>query len=236
MTPSTPPPLRDLTSRRFAAGGPPVTWWVFQPAGGAVAFGAARAGASPTGLTGAGLLLGLAGCGLLATSDSPAGFGGAGVLLLLAYVLDCADGQLARATGRTSERGAWLDVAADAAVVVALAVAVAHSGATGDNPVLSLAAATLLGAGRAASLLAGTLARREPGRERWTSTGLQRVARTAYVSLVDTPVVYAALAAAGAAGLPLAVAAAPLGAVAAGHALVVGRRTWPGAATGSRPA
>ena len=53
MTPSTPPPLRDLTSRRFAAGGPPVTWWVFQPAGGAVAFGAARAGASPTGLTGA---------------------------------------------------------------------------------------------------------------------------------------------------------------------------------------
>ena len=49
----------------------------------------------------------------------------------VAYALDCADGQLARVTGRTSAAGARLDVLCDVAAQIALvtalaAVAVAH--------------------------------------------------------------------------------------------------------------
>jgi phosphatidylglycerophosphate synthase len=47
------------------------------------------------------------------------------VLWHVAYSLDCADGQLARFTGRTSTAGARLDVLADAAVGISLAAALA---------------------------------------------------------------------------------------------------------------
>jgi len=60
----------------------------------------------------------------------------AGALLLQAsFVLDCADGQLARLKGETSQRGAWLDVTTDAIKVFAVYFGIS-SGAvksTGDT-------------------------------------------------------------------------------------------------------
>jgi phosphatidylglycerophosphate synthase len=62
---------------------------------------------------------------------------GAALLLQLKTVLDNADGQLARATGRTSALGRYLDTEADLAVNVAVFAALAYG--TG-SPVLGVAA------------------------------------------------------------------------------------------------
>jgi archaetidylinositol phosphate synthase len=62
---------------------------------------------------------------------------GAALLLQLKTVLDNADGQLARASGRTSALGRYLDTEADLVVNVALFAALAYAA---DAPVLALAA------------------------------------------------------------------------------------------------
>src|SRR6185437_15179327 len=46
------------------------------------------------------------------------------VLWQTAYIFDCADGQLARATGKTSAYGASVDIFVDAAVRISVIVAV----------------------------------------------------------------------------------------------------------------
>ena len=77
----------------------------------------------------------LAGCVVLLdlAHMAPGWWGGWAALVLwtLAYALDCADGQLARLTGKTSEYGARVDVIADyvaqALLVSSVAVVIAHS-------------------------------------------------------------------------------------------------------------
>ena len=82
-----------------------------------------RLGLSPTALTLGNLLLGLAASGVVvayAHRMSPV----IGVVALvgwqLAYALDCADGQLARTTGRASPAGKRIDVLCDVALQIAL--------------------------------------------------------------------------------------------------------------------
>src|SRR5436305_2089535 len=114
------PSFRDFVHNRWAFGGPWPTWYVCQPAGGVIAFAGSRLRLTPNVITRLALTLGLAGSAALATSH----FVLAGSLLLIAFIFDCADGQLARATGQTSPRGAWLDVMSDATLVIAVTVAV----------------------------------------------------------------------------------------------------------------
>jgi len=92
-----------------------------------------RTGAAPTALTLLNLLLGLIAsvavtllAPRLAAGTVPAVAVGLGALVLwqLAYTLDCADGQLARVTGRTSPAGARVDVLCDVALQISLVVAV----------------------------------------------------------------------------------------------------------------
>jgi phosphatidylglycerophosphate synthase len=82
-----------------------------------------RLGLAPTVLTGTNLLLGLAGSAVLVAAG-PSSAGWALLLWQLAYSFDCADGQLARVTGRASAAGARVDVLCDAAVQISLVVAV----------------------------------------------------------------------------------------------------------------
>ncbi|MBX6355225.1 MAG: CDP-alcohol phosphatidyltransferase family protein [Micromonosporaceae bacterium] len=106
---------------------------VSQRLGARLALAAYRMGLAPTALTMANLLLGLA---VSSTVVANAGAGWWVGLLALAgwqaaYALDCADGQLARVTGRASPAGARVDVLCDVAAQIALvtavsAVAVAH--------------------------------------------------------------------------------------------------------------
>ncbi|WP_020524298.1 CDP-alcohol phosphatidyltransferase family protein [Catelliglobosispora koreensis] len=106
----------------FAAnrGGGLFTETVNQRAGSYLAYAASRLGLSPTALT----------LGNLAVAFVAAAAAVTGIPLLalvlwqLAYSLDCADGQLARVTGRTSPAGARVDVLCDVAVQISLVTAV----------------------------------------------------------------------------------------------------------------
>jgi phosphatidylglycerophosphate synthase len=99
---------------------------VSQRIGAQFALAAYRMGLTPTALTLANLGLGLA-VSVVVVANAGAGWW-VGLLALVgwqvAYALDCADGQLARVTARTSPAGARVDVLCDVAAQIALVAAV----------------------------------------------------------------------------------------------------------------
>lgn len=170
----------EFMTLRYAAGGHPLTRVFSQRLGAAAAYLAQRAGLTPSGVTLLGLATFLLAAFLFASLPSGAGATLAcAVLMQLAYALDCADGQLARATGRTSAFGAWLDVACDYARCVALAFAASWflarqmapstaalcSAAFLAGATIQIHTATLLRTGAAPALPEG-----RPGRIRWLVT------------------------------------------------------------------
>ncbi|MGW0544461.1 DUF5941 domain-containing protein [Streptomyces griseoincarnatus] len=93
----------------------------------------ARRGLTPNQVTTASLLTALVAAGCAATGTR-AGFVAAGVLLLGSFVLDCADGQLARYSLQYSTLGAWLDATFDRAKEYAFYAGLAVGAArTGDD-------------------------------------------------------------------------------------------------------
>ena len=131
--------MTDHLSRPTAAdfyarnrGGCLFTTSVNQRIGSYLCVPAYRAGLTPTVLTLANLtagltaaiVVGMAGAGTSAPHRIVAAVAGF-LLWQLAYSLDCADGQLARYTGRTSSAGARLDVLCDVAVQISLVSALA---------------------------------------------------------------------------------------------------------------
>jgi phosphatidylglycerophosphate synthase len=132
MDPVTAPRLRDFLA--LNRGGGLYSEAVSQPFGSAIALTAARIGLTPTALTLINLVLGLAAsvtvvvlAPRMAAGAVPAWAVGLGALVAwqVAYALDCADGQLARATGQASASGARLDVLCDVAAHIALVTALA---------------------------------------------------------------------------------------------------------------
>lgn len=118
---------RALASvQKPGAGVPAYLRWVNRPLGGQVAALTATWGWSPNGVTALSAVLGAAGIGVLA--GFPHWWSGtlAAFLLLLGYVLDSADGQLARIQARGGPAGEWLDHVVDGvrAPLVHIAVAV----------------------------------------------------------------------------------------------------------------
>jgi phosphatidylglycerophosphate synthase len=83
----------------------------------------------PSVLTLANLVLGVAGSAVVVLADRAQPVSVVGLIGLIlwqfAYVFDCADGQLARATAKTTPSGARLDVFVDATVQTSVLVAVA---------------------------------------------------------------------------------------------------------------
>jgi phosphatidylglycerophosphate synthase len=187
------PPLADFLARRFVARSPWPSWLFFERLGGAVAYLFARIGVPPAAATLLSGVTGIAGAVLLAAAGDGAGVLAAAGALLLSYVLDCTDGQLARATHRTSALGAWLDVTADAVVIAFLAPALAFAlQADGRTATTSLLLAGAYGASRTVSLFTSTQVRRsEAGGMQFT--GVASSLRTVYVGLTDTPLVYVVL-------------------------------------------
>ncbi|HWG99001.1 MAG TPA: CDP-alcohol phosphatidyltransferase family protein [Pilimelia sp.] len=111
---------------------------VSQRLGAAIALGAHRVGAPPTALTLVNLVLALGTSALVAVLGGPVADGrvpawvvglAAGVGWQLAYAFDCADGQLARVTGRASPAGARLDILCDVAAQISLVTALASTAA-----------------------------------------------------------------------------------------------------------
>ena len=130
--PATASPVRFRTSlaalagaQKSGAGVPAYTRWVNRRGARLVAAAAHRAGWTPDGVTAASAALSAAGLALVALG--PTGpLSGLPIALLLAagYLLDSADGQLARLTGTGSIAGEWLDHVVDAMRTPALHLAV----------------------------------------------------------------------------------------------------------------
>ncbi len=98
----------------------------------------ARRGLTPNQVTTASLLTALIAAGCAATGTR-GGFIAAGVLLIFSFVLDCADGQLARYSLRYSTLGAWLDATFDRAKEYAYYAGLALGAARGGDDVWALA-------------------------------------------------------------------------------------------------
>jgi phosphatidylglycerophosphate synthase len=99
---------------------------VSQRAGALLALASYRLGLSPSTVTLAGLVVGVGSSVVLVRwASASAVLVGLAVALgwQLAYALDCADGQLARVTGRTSPAGARLDILCDVAVQISVVAA-----------------------------------------------------------------------------------------------------------------
>ncbi|MDX2706796.1 DUF5941 domain-containing protein [Streptomyces sp. PA03-6a] len=103
----------------------------------------ARRGLTPNQVTTASLLVALVAAGCAATGTRP-GFVAAGVLLLTSFVLDCADGQLARYSLQYSTLGAWLDATFDRAKEYAYYAGLAVGAARGGDDVWALALGAIM--------------------------------------------------------------------------------------------
>ncbi|AZQ38950.1 CDP-alcohol phosphatidyltransferase family protein [Streptomyces cyaneochromogenes] len=98
----------------------------------------ARRGLTPNQVTTASLITALIAAGCAATGTR-GGFVAAGLLLILSFVLDCADGQLARYSLQYSTLGAWLDATFDRAKEYAYYAGLALGAARGGDDVWALA-------------------------------------------------------------------------------------------------
>ncbi|MEU2895764.1 DUF5941 domain-containing protein [Streptomyces sp. NPDC001273] len=103
----------------------------------------ARRGLTPNQVTTASLITALLAAACAATGTRP-GFVAAGVLLMASFVLDCADGQLARYTLRYSTLGAWLDAIFDRAKEYAYYAGLALGAARGGDDVWALALGAII--------------------------------------------------------------------------------------------
>ena len=185
-------PLTQFLRLRFAARSPFWSRLVFERVGGLIAYACARLGVRPNAVTPVGGAFGVAGAVLLGAATTPRRALAGGLLLALAYCFDCADGQLARATGSATAAGAWLDVTVDGVVTsfVAVSVSVALL-SNGVGPTGSLLAAAAFGASRTAVLL--TASRVSIDRGGLRLAGRQEVLRTIFLAIVDTPFIYVVL-------------------------------------------
>jgi phosphatidylglycerophosphate synthase len=126
LPPETRPRARDFLVQM--RGGGPLTVALSQRAGAHLCVPAYRLGLHPRVLTLGGLVCGTAGAVLVLLGGARPHTDLVAVLLWqLAYCLDCADGQLARYTGRAGKAGARLDVMCDLAVHAAVVVAITVS-------------------------------------------------------------------------------------------------------------
>lgn len=114
----------DFWSLRYSAGGDPLTRIFSQRLGAIGAYLSYRAGLTPSQVTLLGGAVFAVGAWLYFSLPPGAASAFSCIALFeIAYGLDCADGQLARATAKTSVFGGWLDIAVDYARNVALAMA-----------------------------------------------------------------------------------------------------------------
>lgn len=158
MLTSQTPPLQRFLELRYSAGGNTATRVFSQRVGAIIAWMMGRVGASPSAVTLMGCLVFIGGALMYAILPS-------GVLPLLlcamvyqlGYAFDCADGQLARATGCSSAFGAWLDVACDHVRVITIHFAAAYWLVVGLDVGFGLAAAVAAAGATALSIKLHTL-------------------------------------------------------------------------------
>jgi phosphatidylglycerophosphate synthase len=192
VTGTSTPPLRSFVNREFAVHSPFWSRLIFERLGGILAYLFAGLRTPPSAVTLLGGAFGVLGATLLGLATTAADVLVAGTCLLTGYTLDCADGQLARATHRTSASGAWLDVTTDAVttcfLAVALCVALLEDG---GSPLYGLLIAGFFSASRVLSLFTANRVSGDAGGIPLTDRAnrLRRV----FTAAIDTPFVYVVL-------------------------------------------
>jgi len=117
------PTFRDFWSQKYAATGCFLLTREFsQRIGAIVAWAAFRLRLSANTITIISYPLTLIACAVYLLGDSVTCILLAALIFQLAFGLDCADGQLARATGKASIYGAWLDIAIDHTKEIAISL------------------------------------------------------------------------------------------------------------------
>ena len=154
-----------------------------------------RAGVAPDVVTVTGIVAGVAG-GLLVGAAGAAAVGAGVLLLLLSNVLDCADGEIARAGFAESQRGHLLDVTGDTLVHLALLAGIALR-LTADGQVPPTWALVLLGLGVLGSFAAISWSEANEGRRHQAGGWENRVLDTVLSPLTTRdwyvfPVLFAA--------------------------------------------
>jgi len=179
--------FKKFWDRSFAVSCFPPTWYIFQRLGGVLAFIAYKIGLSPNMIT---LIGGLTGTyaiwqfsvlplGLLETVHLS-------LLFSFVYILDCADGQLARATGKTTPIGKWFDIGVDFYLIILFPVGISifikslHIGPNIDWMVMGLII------GRALVLITSSLKRSGGEDHHPSSSYVMKIIQ----SILDTPVFY----------------------------------------------
>lgn len=115
------------------------------------------------------------------------------VLLQSAYIFDCADGQLARASKLSGPYGAWLDVAADHVGNIAIAMALYwHLMTTFPAPQLVPFIVLCFAAGETISLHTVSTVKTKAVKEHGVG-GAAAVVKYVLLSIKDTPAVIAAM-------------------------------------------
>jgi phosphatidylglycerophosphate synthase len=175
-----------------------VTRVLSQRIGAIAAYRASEAGLSPNQVTLASSALVLLASLLYVVL--PAGVAPTVVILIalqLAYGLDCADGQLARARRMGSEFGGWLDLTMDAifGTVLAFAILVWVVGRAPELIVPAAAALCILTAGRIVAVYSGKIASlmRASGAGAPEEQDQMSPLRFAAVLAMDTPMLYLGL-------------------------------------------
>lgn len=200
-----------------------MTRYVSQRLGALAAAAAFAAGLSPNAVTLLGLVTALLGCVPFVLGDGIAPWVGTALLWQLAFALDCADGQLARATGRSSRYGAWLDVACDHGRQSALAMSV--FAVIASHAALSVAALAtfLFAAGMSVYLHTATQMHTLKPPD-FSAGGSVSRPRMAMQTMLDTPMLLLALCILRPWPVLLAAFAAVYGALLIGRAAAIGSR------------
>lgn len=181
--------LSRFWSLEFSAGGHPITRMFSQRGGAFFAWLGSSLGLSPNQLTLIACLTSVAGALAYAVPGTSLALMIAAIVLTqIGYALDCADGQLARASRKTSPLGRWLDVYLDMLTIISLSFAVSFRIHTAD---LTLVLWATLASGfycyaRVGNIFTCTLARATTG---GGSGHYKSPLHRLFLAIIDTPVV-----------------------------------------------
>ena len=179
--------FNQFWNRSYAVSCFPPTWYIFQRLGGVLAFIAYKIELSPNMIT---LIGGLTGTyaiwqfsvlplGLLETVHLS-------LMFSFVYILDCADGQLARATGKSTPIGKWFDIAVDLLLIVLFPLGIASLllGSFSETDTNLMVSCLIFG--RALVLITSSLKRSGGEDHHPSSSYLKKIIQ----SILDTPVFY----------------------------------------------
>lgn len=182
--------LSKFWALEFSAGGHPVTRIFSQRGGAFFAWLGYRLGMSPNQLTIIACLTSVTGALAYAVTGASLKLMIAAIALTqIGYALDCADGQLARGSRRTSPLGRWLDVYLDMLTITSLCFATLYRIYTSEPALMSWAilASGLYCYARVGNLLTCTIAR--TGMTSGEDNHDKSLARMLFLITIDTPIV-----------------------------------------------